>query len=455
MRARQWTILLTTKTAYQKNLQIVMASAGVEKHTYFRSNLRHRLVLLWVVMVFTYGADVSFAQSGDCTDLLSAEDSINRSMKLAEDVVRHNNLPAPLAARLYAINSIALHDAYKISHLESGYFLSLPHLTQKSENVEQVQINASLALLEMQHPLSSEIFKRFKEDICLGGESSDALLGRDIGELISKQSPPPAKSKIFDEDIDGPGEWVTTPPYYSLPVLPLWAIATPFELAARDSFRPAGPPPITSAAFRASLAQVQRLGGVDSSIRTQDQTEIALFWADGRGTSSGPGHWNDILRRTDKSAGTKTRLQNLLLLNISMYDAGIAAWDAKYSYKFWRPLTAIMSPSVNSGQTETAWQPLIENPAHPEYVSGHSSFSAAAATVLQHRLGDIPFCTTSEGLPGAKRCFTSFQAASQEAGDSRIYGGIHFSFSNEDGLKLGREVADWVITSFRQHHGIE
>ncbi|MGE3820136.1 MAG: choice-of-anchor D domain-containing protein, partial [Isosphaeraceae bacterium] len=140
------------------------------------------------------------------------------------------------------------------------------------------------------------------------------------------------------------------------------------------------------------------------------------------------------------------------MLGLAMADAGIVCWDAKYTHEFWRPISAIREADLDGNAATTAdpsWSPLLISPAFPEYVSGHSTFSGAAASILAGAFGDAtPFTSTSDGLPGVTRSFTSFTQAAEEAGMSRIYGGIHFAFSSHDGLKAGREVAAAVMKSF-------
>ena len=144
----------------------------------------------------------------------------------------------------------------------------------------------------------------------------------------------------------------------------------------------------------------------------------------------------------------------LAVLNVAEADGAIAAWNAKYSYDTWRPVTAIQ----NAGDIGNRWidrwelqdadrQSLLITPPFPEYVSGHSTFSAAAAEVLTSFFGKhYDFSFTA--LNGVTRNFDSFWDAAKEAGMSRIYGGIHFSFANKDGLALGEDMADWVLDSF-------
>src|SRR5439155_2374215 len=177
--------------------------------------------------------------------------------------------------------------------------------------------------------------------------------------------------------------------------------------------------------------------GKHSKARTKDQTEIALFWADDLGTVTPPGHWNRIAQTIALERGN-TLAENARLfahLNIALSDAGVLCWVIKFTFEFWRPITAIRET-----ERDDDWTPLLNTPPFPAYVSGHSTFSGAAASVLAESFGTdkIKFETACDSLPDVKRKFTSLSAAAEEAGMSRIYGGIHWHFDNVEGLKVGR-----------------
>jgi membrane-associated phospholipid phosphatase len=209
----------------------------------------------------------------------------------------------------------------------------------------------------------------------------------------------------------------------------------------RDDHRvavPSRPPPSDD---NAAVSQVESLGDVDSTTRTPDQTQIALFWSDGAGTDTPPGHWNAIAEQValQKKDSVVQDARLFAQLDIALADAAIAAWDAKYAYNYWRPITVIQ-------QTDPTWKPLITTPNFPSYVSGHSTFSGAAEVVLSSFFGqNVTFSATSDGLPGVTRTFTSFAQAADEAGMSRIYGGIHYSFDNTAGLAMGRALGQYVV----------
>jgi membrane-associated phospholipid phosphatase len=127
----------------------------------------------------------------------------------------------------------------------------------------------------------------------------------------------------------------------------------------------------------------------------------------------------------------------------------------KFTYGFWRPITAIHRAADDGNpdtQPDPDWEPLLETPPFPSYTSGHSTFSAAGASVLANFFGTdkVRFTTTSDGLPGVKRSFDGFWQAAEEAGMSRIYGGIHYSFDNTDGLKTGKVLGTYVVRNYLQ-----
>ncbi|MBS3026933.1 MAG: vanadium-dependent haloperoxidase [Dolichospermum sp. DET50] len=249
-----------------------------------------------------------------------------------------------------------------------------------------------------------------------------------------------------------PGDWQPTPPANASALLPQWGQVTPFGLTSGSQFRPAGEPALTSDQYTTEFNQVKDLGSINSTTRTADQTEIAKFWADGSGTFTPPGHWNQIAQNAAATKGNSLvdNARLFALLDISLADAGIAAWDAKYTENSWRPITAIQKADTDGNPNTTAdtnWKPLITTPPFPSYISGHSTFSGAAATVLTTILGDnVSFSLNSLGTPGVNRTFTNFNAAANEAGISRIYGGIHFNADNNvDGLATGKSVGNYVL----------
>ncbi|MBD2069041.1 phosphatase PAP2 family protein [Leptolyngbya sp. FACHB-671] len=282
--------------------------------------------------------------------------------------------------------------------------------------------------------------------IALGRSVADAVLAarRNDGSAVPSSYIPGT----------APGRWQPTLPGNQPALLPHWGNVTPFVMRSGSQFRPDGPPALSSAEWAAEFNEVKTLGGVNSTVRTTEQTEMANFWADGAGTFTPPGHWNLIAEQLSV-VRRNTLVENARLfamLNVAEADAGIAAWDAKYIYDLWRPITAIRLADQDGNPNTVAdptWTPLVITPPFPEYVSGHSTYSGAASTVLASFFGDnTPFETTSIGLPGVVRSYSSFSQAADEAGMSRVYGGIHFQSGNQDGLVMGRALGRYVVERY-------
>jgi membrane-associated phospholipid phosphatase len=146
------------------------------------------------------------------------------------------------------------------------------------------------------------------------------------------------------------------------------------------------------------------------------------------------------------------------LLNLAMADAAIVSWECKYKFNLWRPITAIQEAATDSNGDTTpdpSWTPLLATPPFPEYVSGHSAFSAAAAVALGYFLGTdaVPFAVGSDDLPGVIRSYQRFSDAALESGMSRIYGGIHFMSANRSGLAVGAAVGQYVCANLLSAKG--
>ncbi len=255
-----------------------------------------------------------------------------------------------------------------------------------------------------------------------------------------------------------PGDWQPTPPaFIQSPLLPNWGNVTPWAMTSADQFEVNNIPALSSAAYTAAFNEVKTLGVATGSTRTADQSQIAKFWANGGGTSTPPGHLNIMAQLAAESQGN-TLSENarlFALLNIAEADAAIMCWNMKYGTDFWRPVTGIRAADTD-GNPDTAqdasWSSFIVTPPFPSYTSGHSSFSGAAAAVLAAFFGtdNISFTLPSEDLDPLTldRSFTSFSQAAQESADSRLYGGIHWRFDNEDGLSTGTELGEFVAANF-------
>jgi len=395
---------------------------------------------------------------------LPPRNAVERWNDAALAAIRAAKTPPPVAARNLAIIHVAVYDA--VVAADGGYspfYFNAP-AQRGADSTAAASAAAHRALVEL-YPRRVEDLDDALDDT-LGripegpAKSRGIALGLSVAERVLKwRSGDGRVSRSNYTPRNESGRWRPTPPDHREPLLPGWGSVSCFAVADVSKFRPPGPPPLDSDEYVDSYRTVKALGGLASRERTREQTEIARFWADGEGTVTPPGHWNQIARSVAaKRKMTLVESARLYaILNVAMADSAMICWDCKYRFDLWRPVTAIRA-------ADPTWTPLLPTPPFPAYTSGHSSFSGAVAAALAAVFGtdDVKFSTTSDGLPGVTRSFDSFSAAAKEAGMSRIYGGIHWDFDNTDGLKCGREVGEYVAKNFfdpapvvRRRDGIE
>ncbi|MEZ2248098.1 chemotaxis protein CheB [Microcoleus sp.] len=375
------------------------------------------------------------------------------------DAVRTASTAPPLAARNMAMVHAAIYDAVNsISKKYSPYRVQIDAPPGASE--EAATAAAAHRVLVSLYPAQAvkfnEAYASSLAKIPDGKSKDDGIaLGEKVADnMISWRSTDGATKVVPYTPTTDPGTWVPTPPALASALLPQWPDVTPFAMTSGSQFRPAGPPALDSAKYAEEVNYVKEIGKIDSLTRTPDQTVIAKFWANGAGTFTPPGHWNQIAQ--DASALTGNSLEDtarlFALLNIAEADAAISSWDAKYQYNLWRPITAIRQADTDNNPNTTAdpqWTPLLVTPPFPEYTSGHSTFSGAAEPVMNSVFGsDFGFADKGDKTVNTLRTFDNFAEAADESGMSRLYGGIHFMSANVDGLSSGRNVGNYVVQNF-------
>jgi hypothetical protein len=375
------------------------------------------------------------------------------------NAIRTDKTNPPLASRNMAIVHAAIFDA--VNGITGDY--NPYHVTETGPAGASAEAAAASAahrvlvsLYPSQKPSFDQALTASLAQVTEGvAKTAGVSYGERVGDaILLLRSNDGSNQTVNYTPGTNPGEWRPTPPGFAPPLYPHWGTVTPFAMTDGSQFRPDGPPALNSQEYTTEYNLVKDLGKLNSTTRTADQTEIAKFWADGGGTFTPPGHWNQIAEQiaanTNSSLVENARL--FALLNIGLADAGITSWDGKYTYNFWRPITAIREGD-NDGNADTVgdfnWTSLIGTHPFPEYTSGHSTFSGAGSTILGGIFGNsTSFVTNSLGLPGVNRSFNSFSGAADEAGISRIYGGIHFPSANEDGLASGRALGAYVLGNF-------
>jgi hypothetical protein len=335
--------------------------------------------------------------------------------------------------------------------------------------------------------------------IALGQRAASAVLAARAADGSQHEELTVGIGSGFFNTSNDPGKW-RTDPVSQIPVAlgAKWGEVKPFVLERGDQFRVPPPPALGSAEYAAAFDDVKRLGGdglETTTTRTTQQTQIGIFWAyDGTPSLCAPPRlYNQVAMRIANKMGTDTdalELARLLaLVNVAMADAGIASWDSKYYYQYWRPVTGIREADEGTGPSKLGdgnpatvgdqnFSPLGApasnllgvnfTPPFPAYPSGHAVFGGALFETLRsfYRTDRIAFTFVSDEFNGVtkgvnessprpivERSYSSLSQAEEENARSRIYLGIHWSFDATEGVKQGNRVADYVFKNMlRPNH---
>ncbi len=377
---------------------------------------------------------------------------------IALRAIRLAAVPGPLQGRALAIVHVAIFDAlngierrFTPIHVDAG----APHGASRRAAVAQAAYTALVAQFPAQASQLTMDLETSLAGIAPAAaiEHSESIRrGREWGEHVANAVVawrnadglnPPASPYLGSLAV---GKWRPTPPGNLPGLVPTLATTQPFVIPTPSSFRPAGPPPLASPEYAASVNEVKSVGELVSATRTPDQTESALFWAGTVGS-----FWNraaaDAAVERHTSLSQNARL--FALLNVAVADAQIACWDSKYYFELWRPITAIRLASTDGNPLtieKPDWAPLITTPPYPEYYSGHQSVSGTAYVILTTFFGDdVPVEGFSEGLPGVVRRWRNFKATADEALLARIWAGIHFRFAMLDTRTNAERIAAYVL----------
>ncbi len=394
--------------------------------------------------------------------------TLHAAVQRVTDVIVYDIFSPPQAARVYAYASIAAYEAMRPGHpgraTLGGRLRDLGALPAPPEGVDWPMAGVH-AYLAVATPLtfSQDRVKATKDSMDrvfraagVNGATADRTVAwaeqvaqhvlawaKADGYLATRGA---SKFTIRDE----PGRWIPTPPAYMDAVEPNWGRIRPFVLDSASQFRPVAPFAFDTSRSSPYMRQVLEARDVGRSL-TAEQRAIAAFWdcnpyvMNVQGHTmfatkkiSPGGHWMGIAALAARKAGADimSSADAYVHVAVALADGFLAAWEEKYRSARIRPETVI------NKYVDEQWTPLLQTPPFPEYPSGHSVISGAAATALTHVFGEgFAFADSSEigyGLP--VRSFTSFQQAADEASISRLYGGIHYRQALDEGLKSGRQV---------------
>jgi hypothetical protein len=357
--------------------------------------------------------------------------------------------PPPVAVMHMAMVHGAVYDAVNaIDGRYEGYLLT-SRLAQPFDSKEAATAAAAHRVLLSLLPAQQAVLDaQYAASLAAIPDGSSKTRGVAVGEAA-------AAAMIAARTDDGRfGAFrfgVGTAPGVWRPVLPAFVNdpnawvkdVRPFLVPSAEQFRSKGPLALTSKAYATDFAEVKELGSATSLTRSTDQTTAARYWAE-----NPPATWNRIFRtlsaQRNLSLADNARMYAMLYLTAA--DALIAVWDDKAHYLFWRPITAIREADTDGNTRTTAdpqWLPLIATPPYPDHPSGHAGLSGSFVATLQNFFGTdaIGWSDTNNG--GFTRSFTRFSQAIADVVDARVWSGIHFRTADEQGAKIGAQVARW------------
>jgi PAP2 superfamily len=363
--------------------------------------------------------------------------------------------PAPVTTRVTAIVQAAVFDA--VNGIDRHYSpIFVPPAAAPGTSKRAAAVQAAYATLVSLYPAQKAKFDQQRAaSLAAIADTDDAVKqglswGQNVADQILAWRSHDGFSDVPPPYLGGtkPGQWRPTPPAMAPGLVPQLATTTPWVIRSPSQFRTTGPVALTSDQYTADFNEVKNMGGSTNSGRTADQTLLASFWQVG----NPPDYWDPVVTSLAAqhhfSMSQTARL--LALVNLGMADAAIGCWDAKYTYSWWRPITAIQAADTDGNDAtnpDPAWTPLIVTPPFPEYPSAHSCVSGAAARILSESFGEeTSFKVVSNAMPGVTRNFHSFSAALEEVKNARVLGGIHFRTACVDGTALGIAVGDYIMS---------
>ena len=433
-----------------------------------------------VVVAAVIGCSEKGAQTHTDLKFFNNQVLYGKTVKKLNDVVLENNFPPMIATRNYvyaciaAFECIAAGDDNYISL--AGQIKHMPAMPKPEKGKEiDYDLAAMLAFTKVGNAVtfSEKIvmgyyndLKRMADSIGIDPEVvkntvafSDSLVAAIISWSRKDNYAPTRSAERYTVLYNAPGRWIPTPPAYTSAVEPHWREIRTMVMDSASQFRPVAPPTFDMAdkksAFYKAMIEVKNIG--DSL--TEEQKHIAEFWDDNpfklhvvghvnyvTKKFSPPGHWMNIVGIGAKAAKAdfRTTVAAYAQTAIALFDAFISCWDEKFRSNYVRPETVINTIDEN-------WRPYIQTPPFPSYTSGHATNSAAAAEVMTHWFGDkLSFTDTSLLEFGIKnREIKSFREAAKEAAMSRLYGGIHYRFDNENGLAAGKKLGEYIVSRLK------
>jgi PAP2 superfamily len=399
-------------------------------------------------------------------------------VKQLTDVIVHDIYAPPVASRIYAYSNVAFYEAIRFNdsssisiatQLKGFAAIALPEKNKKYDfYVAAIKsfFKTSTALVFSKDSMlqaEKKILQPYKNILTKDVYNNSIAFGDSIAAIILKRSSIDnykqtrgmPKYSVFKEE----GKWEQTPPDYADAAEPYWDKIKPMLLDSAAQFAVPTPPKYSLEKSSVYYKELMELYNTSKTLTTS-QDSIARYWDDNpfvtqheghlmyanKKTTPG-GHWQgitSILCKQQKTDAVMTA-RTYALTSCAVLDAFIACWHEKYKTRMVRPITVIQN------KIDADWNAILQTPPFPEYTSGHSSISAAAATILTKTFGNnIAFHdTTEKEYLGLDRSFTSIIQAAEEVSISRLYGGIHYRSSLKNGFEQGKKIGELYVTTIK------
>ena len=389
------------------------------------------------------------------TSLISAAtvraDSVSEWNTRACDLIASANIDTPSANRALAIMHTAIYEA--VNAITKKYPAGdLKLNASRAASVDAAIATASRAVLVKLLPAKAiDVEVAWQKAMKAIPDGASKTEGTSIGERA-------AAAILASRSEDGFGTVESYRPYTiagvyvptAVPLVSQWPSRKPWLMTSGSQFRPGPQPDLKSELWARDYNEIKAVGSKNSKTRTQDQTDIARFWE-----ATGPVIYHGLVKSVADSPGRDVTQNARLFMAVTQVtdDAMIAIFDAKYHYKFWRPITAIRNGDIDGNDATTrdeSWTPFINTPMHPEYPCAHCIVAASIGTVLQADIGNatITLSTTSPTANGAKRTWMKVDDLIQEVSNGRIYDGVHYRNSTEVGTAMGRQIGKLAVTKY-------
>jgi hypothetical protein len=394
------------------------------------------------------------------------------------DLVKAENLSPPAAARVYAHTAVAMYEAV-LGGMPDRLSLArqltdLPHAggpARHDVDWPSALVAAAAAVQRGLLPFAAATTRpaldgaegealgaRRRAGVPQGRIDAGVAHGRSVARSLvrwgARDGHAGTLGRTYTPSSDGGHHWESTPPNYRPAIEPHWSQVRPMVLRRADEVAPE--PHLPFSAVEGSAFWQQAMAPyLQSRDNTDEHKAIARFWTDNPGSFTPPlgtptglpsGHWMLIGTQAlaQRGASLALAVETLALLGIALHEAFLSCWTWKYRFDLLRPITYVHR------YIDPLWQTYVNTPQFPEYTSGHSVASPAAAAVLTAQLGTFGFTDRSHDSRGhAPRSFTSFDAAAREAARSRLYGGIHYPMAIDAGFTQGEQVGALVLRRIR------